>query len=132
MGTSAQAIGTAGICVFLASSCMRGTTPEAARAQDRGCEVAVAQQLHQVVDVWETRYGVVVWCRSKGSHGGQGGDIQPEGQITVTVTPANGQSETLPRELQLAEMALKANLERTVENEGWAAVYPKRVLQVVR
>lgn len=101
------------------------------RADDRECEVVVAQQLHAIVDLWETRFGVVVWCRSAGVDSEQRRGEKATGEIAVTVSPANGQAPVSSASARDAEEQLRASLESTVKREGWASRYAKLTLQVV-
>jgi hypothetical protein len=101
--------------------------PADARADDRMCEVVVSQKLHQVADVWAKRYGMIVWCASVGETKDSAG--RPQGEITVTVSPANGQDGVGADELGAVERQLRAALEGIVKREGWEAKYPIRFLQ---
>lgn len=120
-------------CILFVCAAACGGQPQvkAVRAQDRECEVVVSQQLHQVTDVWAKRYGIMVWCRSAGTEAAQAGGVQQEGEIAVTVSPANGQEETVHAELQRAEDLLKASLEGIVKRERWETKYSRRFLQAI-
>lgn len=117
--------------LMCATACEGQPQVSALRAQDRECEVVVSQRLHQIADVWAKRYGIIVWCRSAGAPAAKIGEVQQEGEITVTVSPANGQEETVQAELQRAEDVLRTTLEGIVKREGWETKYPKRFLQAV-
>ena len=124
-------IGAVGALSMFVCACGVQPTARDIRAGDRECELVVSQQLHSVLDLWERRFGVTVWCRSAGIQSPQSGSVQQVGEITVTVSPANGQSATSQASLESAEDTLTSTLEGIVKREGWETQYPRRVLQAI-
>lgn len=101
-------------------------------SDDRLCEMWVAHDLRSLTDLWARRYAITVWCMStKESAEAAGYHWNGEGEITVTVTLANGQDALSARAESDAEGLLRAKLEGVCRRAGWTTRYPRRLLQFV-
>lgn len=71
--------------------------------EDQLCEVWLRSKLTELTDTWGKRFGVVVSCDS-----GRG---DKPGSITVTATPANGETPPTSREAMETETLLRNRVE---------------------
>lgn len=99
---------------------------------DRLCEMWVAHDLRSLTALWARRYAVTVWCMSsKESAEAAGYHWNGQGEITVTVTLANGQEPLGARAGSDAEDMLRAQFEGACRRAGWTTRYPRRSLRFV-
>ena len=124
------------LCAVLmaAAACKRDSTQDTKSilSDDRLCEVWVAQQIHQLTDMWRQRYGLVVWCQAtEGSALALKRQWNGQGEITVTVTLANNEDQPLSDQVKAAESLLRSQLESAVLLGGLTERYPKRQLHFV-
>lgn len=117
--TMLRSLAAIGLCtsLFVVIACGRSEnrTHESVLSDDRLCELWVAQQIHQLTDIWRQRYGLVVACQA--------------GEIVVTVTLANGEDLLSAEQATSAKSLLGSALEGAVVHGGFAERYPKRRLQ---
>ena len=99
-------------------------------SDDRLCEVWVAQQLHQLTDMWRQRYGLVVRCQGT-AESAQVMNRQwtGQGEIVVTVTLANGEERPSKDQAASAEALLRTQMETAVGSGRLANQYPQRQLR---
>jgi hypothetical protein len=123
-----------GLCtsLFVSTACARGgdRNPESVLSDDRLCELWVAQQIHQLTDVWRQRYGLLVACQA--TEESARSVNQPwagQGEIVVTVTLANGEDQPSAEQGASAESLLRSALEGAAVRGGFEERYPKRRLQ---
>jgi hypothetical protein len=111
---------------------LAASSREPALPDDRLCEMWVAHDLRSLTALWARRYAVTVWCMStKESADAAGYHWGGQGEITVTVTLANGQEPLGARAGSDAENMLRAQLEGACRRAGWTTRYPRRSLQFV-
>jgi hypothetical protein len=108
------------------------SSSEVVLSGDRLCEMWVAHDLRSLTDLWARRYAINVWCMStKESADAAGYNWNGDGEITVTVTLANGQDALGARAGSDAEQLLRAKFEGACRRVGWTARYPRRLLQFI-
>lgn len=130
--TSAQLRGVLLAVLLISTGCnsSRVTSAQTVLADDRLCELWVSHQIHQLTDMWRNRYGIIVSCQSTNSPArGQGSNSENAGQITVTVTLANGEEPPSGSVTADTQETLRRTLEAIVARQGWSSRYPKTVLQ---
>ena len=99
---------------------------------DQQCELWTMVQLRQLVDTWRTRYSVLAWCNGiEESARSRGRTWSGEGEIIVTITPANGQEPLEAWAVESVKSSVGAALNSLGKAEGWHERYPRRVLNFV-
>ena len=88
-------------------------------SDDQLCRVYVDQVLHDLTDLWATRYALGVVCDSG------------RGEILVTVVSANEERPLSKDAASDVQRMLQSSLDDIVTRNGWSARYRRAAVQVL-